>query len=125
MDRIIKISEEIKRELGIIIHDEMNDPRLPTLTSVTRVSATKDLKFAKVYVSMLGTADEKKEALDVLTKAAGFLRSQLSQKAILRTTPELHFALDDSIEKGIYMSKLIDDTIKHDEVAHTGEHSDE
>lgn len=83
--------------------------------SVTLVKATKDLKFAKVYVSIFGSEEEKKNAIDGLKSAAGYIRREVGHRMKIRNTPELIFELDDSIERGAYISKLIDDTLKKSE----------
>lgn len=114
MDRTVRISEEMKREISVIIQNELKDPRLSKLISVTHVNVTKDLKYAKVHVSILGTEDEKKDAITGLKSAAGFIRREVGHRIQLRYTPEIHFELDNSIEQGAYISKLIDQTTKHE-----------
>jgi ribosome-binding factor A len=114
VDRIVRISEEVKREVSNIIQGELKDPRLPKLTSVTSVRVTRDLKYAKVYVSILGTEEEKKAALEGLKSAAGYIRHEIGQRIKLRYTPEFQFEIDNSIEHGVYLNKLIDDVIKND-----------
>ncbi len=111
MDRTDRISEEIKRELSDLIRHQIKDPRLPEFVSITLVRVTKDLRYAKVYVSVLGDEDKKKGALAALTHAAGFIRHEIGQRINLRYTPEFNFKLDDSIEQGMYLSKLIDETV--------------
>lgn len=111
MDRTDRISEEIKKELSELIRNSIKDPRLPEFVSVTGVRVTKDLRYAKAYISVLGDDDKKKGALAALTHAAGFIRHEIGQRINIRYTPEFTFLLDDSIEKGMYLSKLIDDTI--------------
>jgi len=115
VDRINRISEEVKREISNIIQGELKDPRLPEFVSVTSVNVTRDLRYAKVYISILGNDEEKKAALQGLKNAAGFIRREIGQRIKLRYTPELQFELDNSIEHGIYISKLINDVIKNDE----------
>lgn len=115
VNRIDRISEEVKRELSNIIQNEIKDPRLPSMVSITAVNVTKDLKFAKVFVSVLASEEEKKNALAALKSAAGFIRRELSRSVQLRNTPELNFVLDDSIEKGAYISGLINKTMKKSE----------
>jgi len=115
VDRINRITEEVKREIGNIIQNEIKDPRLPEFVSVTSVNVTRDLKYAKVYVSVLGNDENKKNAIAALKSAAGFIRHEIGQRLKLRYTPEIHFELDNSIEHGIYISKLINDNIKKQE----------
>ena len=118
VNRIDKISEEVKREIGRIIQREIKDPRLPDMVSVTHVKVTKDLKYATVYVSVLGEEEKKKKALIALRNAAGFIRHELGENILIRSLPELIFKLDDSIEHGFYISKLIDENVhKEDETS--------
>lgn len=111
-DRIVRISEEVKKEISNIIQNEIKDPRLPNMVSIISCNVTKDLKFAKVYVSVLGSDEEKKNAISALKSAAGFIRRELGHRVQLRYTPEIHFELDTSIEHGIYINKLINETAK-------------
>jgi ribosome-binding factor A len=115
VDRINRISEEVRKEVSSIIQNELKDPRLPKLVSVISANVTKDLRFAKIYVSVLGTEEEKKNAISALKSAAGFIRREIGHRMQLRFTPEMQFELDNSIEHGVYLSKLINETVKHDE----------
>jgi len=115
VDRINRISEEIKREMSAIIRDELKDPRLPQIVSILSVEVTKDLRYAKVYISVLGSEEEKKNAMAALKNAAGFIRREIGRRIQIRYTPEIHFQLDESIEKGIKISKLIQETVKKEE----------
>lgn len=111
VDRINRISEEVKREVSNIIHNEIKDPRLPGMVSVVAANVTKDLRYAKIYVSVLGSEEEKKNAMEALKSAAGFIRREIGHRIKLRYTPEIHFELDTSIEHGAYISKLINETV--------------
>jgi ribosome-binding factor A len=111
MDRISRISEEVKKEVSSIIQNEIKDPRLPQFVSVVSAKVTKDLRYAKVYISVLGTEEEKKNAISALKSAAGFIRREIGRRIQLRYTPELQFELDNSIERGIYIDKLIKESI--------------
>jgi ribosome-binding factor A len=115
MDRIARISEEIKKEISNIIQNELKDPRLSTLISITHVNVTKDLRYAKVYVSIMGNDEEKDSSLQGLRSAAGFIRREIGHRVQLRYTPEIHFEIDNSIEKGAYITKLISETSNKDE----------
>ena len=106
MDRTDRISEEIKREISIIIQNELKDPRLAKMISVTSVDVTRDLRYAKVYVSVLGNEDEKRDSCSGLKSAAGYIRREIGRRIQLRYTPEIIFELDDSIERGVYINKL-------------------
>jgi ribosome-binding factor A len=113
VNRTARIAEEIKRELSGLI-GRLKDPRLPGLVSVLSVEVTKDLRYAKVAVSVLGDDKNKKDASDALKSAAGFLRRELGRSLSIRTIPELLFRIDSSIETSIYMSGLIDRTLRKD-----------
>lgn len=115
MDRTVRISEEMKREISSIIQGELKDPRLSRLISVTNVNVTKDLRYAKVFVSIMGNDEEKKNAIDGLKSAAGFIRREVGHRIQLRYTPEIQFELDNSIEHGAYISKLINEAVKHED----------
>lgn len=115
VDRINRISEEMKKEVSSIIQNELKDPRLPKLISITLMNVTKDLRYAKISISIFGSEEEKKNALIALKSAAGFIRREVGHRMQLRYTPEMHFELDNSIEHGVYITKLINDTIKSDE----------
>lgn len=114
MDRIDRISSEMQRVISDVIREEIKDPRVPLMTSVLRVKATKDLKYAKVYISILGDEATKKGAILALKNSAGFIRHAVAERMNLRITPELTFLLDESIERGAYISSLIDETLKAD-----------
>lgn len=125
MDRIDRISEEVRREMSDIIQNSIKDPRLPDFVSVTSVRVAKDLKHAKAYVSVLGTPEQKEEALKALVHAAGYIRREIGQRVRIRFTPEIHFELDNSIENGIRISKLIAETMAQSEAARkAGEKAD-
>lgn len=114
MKRSDRISEEMKKILAVILRDEIRDPRIPLLTSVTEVKVSTDLSHASVYISVFGSEKEKDECFEALKKAASFIRRQVTMRMDLRISPELKFLRDDSIEKGFKMSKLIDETIRKD-----------
>ena len=105
-NRIGRINEEIQKELSSLIRN-LKDPRVQdTMISITRVETTPDLRFAKVYVSFLEEA-KAKDALKGLESAGGYLRRELGAALQLRHTPQLNWALDDSITYGARMLKLI------------------
>ena len=107
--RIDRISEEVRRELDAIIRDELNDPRIGGTWSLTRAEVTGDLRFAKVYVSVL--EDEYREPLiEALKGAKGYLRRALGKKMIIRSAPELIFVSDRNIEYGVHIAKVLADT---------------
>lgn len=104
--RVARMSEEIKRELARLFRDAMKDPRLG-FVSVTAVEVSKDSRHAKVFVSVLGSEEERKNSLVALKQASGFLRSELAQAIIARYIPELVFTFDPSIEQGARIAKLL------------------
>ena len=106
MDRITRIAEEIKKEVSYMIQNELKDPRVTGLISITKVLLTKDLKFCKIFVSMLGTADEK-EAMDALKSSAGFVRREIGNNIRMHSTPEVKFEMDDSMAYGEKIQGII------------------
>ena len=105
--RIGRINEEIQRELAALLRT-VKDPRVHGLVSITHVETTPDLRYAKVYVSVLDQSDGK-EVVRGLKSAGGYLRRELGRALSLRYTPELVFQADDSIEKGSHILKLLHD----------------
>ncbi len=105
-NRIDRISEEVKKELSAIIR-ELKDPRISTLVSVVNVSVTKDLKFAKAYISVLGSEKAQKDVIDALKSASGFIRREIGHRINLRATPEFTFILDNSIEYGAHINQVL------------------
>lgn len=108
----IRINGEVKKELSVLISREIKDPRISPMTSVTDVEVAPDLKTAKVYISVLGDQESKKATLAGLRSASSFMRGQLARSLNLRNTPELFFVIDNSIEYGVHMSRLIDEVNK-------------
>ena len=107
-----RMNGEVHREISRIISMEIKDPRIHQMTSVVSVDVTPDLKFAKVYVSVLGDDKAKEDTRIGLTSAASHIRTLLAKSLNLRNTPELSFIIDDSIEYGVNMSKRIDDLMQ-------------
>ena len=106
-----RLSGEMRKVIAEIIRTQVKDPRISDLTSVTEVHVTEDLKYAKVYISVYGDSQSTFEALQ---SAKGFIRREVGKSIKMRITPELIFEKDDSIEKGIYMSSLIDKVINNE-----------
>ncbi len=115
-DRIDRVSEEVKRELASIIRD-LKDPRLPSMISVVNVNVTKDFKFAKAYISIMGTEEEKSAGIEALKSAAGFIRREIGHRIKLRFTPQFSFVLDTTIEYGAHISKVLADIERKDKDA--------
>jgi ribosome-binding factor A len=107
--RIERVSSLMRHEISELLQRQVKDPRLSKFIAVTEVSTTPDLRYAKVFVSCLGSEEEKKEMLKGLSAAANFLRNQLAKRLRLRRIPELSFHWDDSIERGAHLLQLIDE----------------
>ncbi|MEG0962904.1 MAG: 30S ribosome-binding factor RbfA [Lachnospiraceae bacterium] len=104
-----RINGEVQKELSMIIRSEIKDPRINSMTSVVAVEVAPDLKTCKAYISVLGDEESQKNTLAGLKSAEGYIRSKIAKNINLRNTPEIKFILDQSIEYGVNMSKLIDD----------------
>ena len=115
--RIDRISEEVRREVDAIIREELHDPRISGTFSVTRAEVTGDLRYAKIYISVL--EDEKREGLvSALKNAKGYIRHSLGKRMIIRYTPELIFVNDKNIEYGVHIAKVLADAISTEEQFH-------
>ena len=109
-----RINGEVQKEHSTIIRNEIKDPRIHPMTSVMAVEVAPDLKTCKAYISVLGEKEAKEATIKGLNSAEGYIRRQLAKNLNLRNTPEIRFILDESIEYGVNMSKLIDDVTKKD-----------
>ncbi len=109
--RIDRISEEVRREVDAIIREELGDPRIGGTFSITRAEVTGDLRYAKIYVSVLED-DRRDELMEALKSAKGFIRRSLGKRMIIRYTPELIFVSDRNIAYGVHIAKVLADTIK-------------
>ena len=103
-----RLNEEVMREISNIIRNEIKDPRIHLMTTVSKVDCATDLKTCKVYISVLGDDQAKQDTIAGLKSAAGYVRRCLAHSLNLRNTPEIRFILDESIEYAIEMSKKID-----------------
>lgn len=107
-DRVDRQAEEIRRGLDNVIRNQVKDPRIPAVFSITKVELARDLKHCKVSVSaMTASEQEKKDMIKALRSASGFIRRALGQEIILRAMPELHFEMDDSIEYSVHINQLL------------------
>lgn len=106
------INMEVQKELSQIIRLEIKDPRIHPMTTVVSVEVTPDLKFCKAYISILGDEEAGKATIEGLKSAEGYIRRELARRVNLRNTPEIKFILDQSIEYGVNMSRLIDEVTK-------------
>ena len=106
-----RINGEVQKELSKIIREEIKDPRIHPMTSVMAVEVAPDLKTCKAFISVLGNEEAKQSTIKGLKNAEGYIRRELARTLNLRNTPEIRFILDESIEYGVNMSKLIDDVM--------------
>lgn len=118
--RVNRLNEEMKKYISNIIRNELRDPRISMMTSVVAVDITRDLRYATIYISVLGDEEEKLQTITALEKSSGYVRREVGKKIKTRYTPEIIFKLDESIEKGIEMyhkiSKITeDDNMNKDE----------
>ena len=113
-----RINGEVLKELSNIISSEIKDPRINPMTSVVSVEVAPDLKTCKAYISVLGDEKSQQDTIAGLKSAEGYIRRELARTVNLRNTPEIKFILDQSIEYGINMSKLIDEVTKKDDESH-------
>ena len=104
-----RVNSEVQRELSEIISRELKDPRIHPMTTVVAVEVTPDLKLCKAYISVLGDEEAGKDTIKGLKNAVGFIRTQLARRINLRNTTEITFILDQSIEYGVNMTRLIDE----------------
>lgn len=116
-----RVNAEVQHELANLIREGIKDPRIHSMTSVTGVEVAPDLKTCRAYISVLGDDEAKKNTIAGLKNAEGYIRRQLAKSINLRNTPEIRFILDESIEYGVTMSKLIDQVTRKEEVQEDGE----
>ena len=107
-NRLNRIDEKYRKELSTIIDRELKNPNITGMISVTKVKVTNDLKYAKVYVSILNSKSVE-NTMEGLKKSSGFIRTELAKRINLRNTPELIFEIDDSIEYGARIDSIIKD----------------
>ena len=109
-NRMDKINEELKKELSVIIDNNLKNPHITGIISVTKVKTSPDLRYARVYISLLNSKNVK-ETLDGLKSASGFMRSEIARRINLRYTPELRFEIDDSMEYGAKIENILKNII--------------
>ncbi len=111
--RASRVAEQMKKEIASIIEHQVKDPRIGFVT-ITKVEVTNDLRHAKVFVSSLGTEEERKKSMEGLEKAKGFIRSEVAKRINLRYAPEILLRVDDSIEHGVKISRILSEINKSD-----------
>lgn len=109
-----RVNGEVQRVLAEVIRGEIKDPRISPWTSVVAVEVAPDLKSCKAWISVLGDEETRRNTLQGLKSAEGFIRRQLAKTINLRNTPEITFVMDQSIEYGVNMSRKIDEVIARD-----------
>ena len=122
--RIERVNALLREEIGGVIAGELSDPRISRFASVTRVETSRDLSYARVYVSVLGDADEKANTIRALKAAAGFIHRSIMPNLRMRSVPRLAFYLDEAIEKGAEMLALIDEVMERDREIARGDDAD-
>ncbi|MBI2847167.1 MAG: 30S ribosome-binding factor RbfA [Chloroflexi bacterium] len=110
--RTLRINNLLREEISDLLQHQVRDPRLGHIVSITEVETSTDLRHARVFISVLGTEENKKEAMEGIATASNFLRRELARRLSLRRIPELTFSRDDSIERGTRLLKLIDEVSK-------------
>lgn len=113
--RTLRVADQIQRELADLLQNEIKDPRVGKVT-ITAVEVTRDYGHAKIFYTTLGSVEENFLAEKGLDHAKGFLRSSLSHRMQLRVIPQLHFVYDESVERGVRLSKLIDEAIAQEKI---------
>ena len=113
-----RVNGEVMRVLAEVIRSEINGPRINPMTSVVAVEVAPDLKTCKAWISVLGNEESQKDTLAGLKSAEGYIRNQLARKINLRNTPEIRFIIDQSIEYGVNMSRMIDEVNRADDEKH-------
>ena len=106
--RLTRINDEIKEQTAILIRD-LKDPRLSGLITVIKADTTQDLKYCKIYVSIMGSEEDKENSISALKNAQGFIKKQLAHNVNLRQTPQLSFILDDSLDHSMRIQEILND----------------
>lgn len=107
-----RVAEEIKKAASQIINNEIKDPRVSGLISVTKVEVTKDLRNARIFLSIYGGEHERKKVFEGIKNAEGFIRKELAHMVRMKFVPEISFKIDESIEYGIHIYKLLEEMHK-------------
>jgi len=107
--RIARLNDAFREEISDLLRRQVKDPRLAVFITVTRVEISADISHAKVYVSVMGSEEDRKGALQGLEAASSFLRREIGHRLALRRTPELRFRRDDSMEQGAHVLELLDE----------------
>lgn len=106
-NRMLRVAGQIKKEVSHIINGEIKDPRVAAMVSVTDVQVSRDLRHASIYLSIFGSEEEREKTLQVLQRASGFIRGEIGKRIRLRHTPEILLLLDNSMEYGARIEKVL------------------
>lgn len=112
--RIRRISQEIKKIVSTTINQDIEDPKVSKMTSISDVKVSSDLSYADIYISVLGTMWEKGQTMEGLENAKGFIKKSLASELKIRQIPEIRFHLDETIERAMYMDELIKNALESD-----------
>ena len=118
--RTQRVSELLRQEISLVLQRQLSDPRLHALISITKVDTTEDLRHSKVYVSVLGDTSNRDDALHGLVSAAGYVRRELGDTLSLRRIPDLEFVLDESLERGEEVLRVMDQLSDEDGTSSPG-----
>ncbi len=119
--RVDRLNSLLKEVISEVIHRDVRNPHLGKLITVTRVAISKDLHHAKVFISVIGTDQEKSDSIQALQSAAGFIAVNASKKVVMRYFPELTFRLDDSVDKHMRIETLLGEIAAERESRETDE----
>ena len=122
--RIDRISEEVRREVDAIIREEVNDPRVSGTFSVTRAEVTRDLRYAKIYISVR-EEDKREPMMKALKSAAGFIRRELGKRMLIRYSPEMSFVSDGNIAYGVHIAEVLRKAQEAEERTSHGDENDQ
>jgi ribosome-binding factor A len=114
IDRSSRVGDEIQRVISQILREDVKDPRIPLMTSVVEVRMSHDLSHATVYLSVMADAKSKEDCKAAIMSASGFIRREVCKRVKLRIAPEFHYVIDESIERGMKLMDLIDQTVRED-----------
>lgn len=109
-----RVAEEIKKAASQIINNELKDPRISGLISVTKVNVSKDLRNAKIFLSIYGTENKRQKVFEGIKNAEGFIRKELARMVRIKFVPEISFKIDESIEYSIHINQLLEKMHKHE-----------
>ncbi|MDP4529824.1 30S ribosome-binding factor RbfA [Alkalimonas delamerensis] len=114
--RVDRLSQQLQKELAVILQREIKDPRLHTMITVSQVDVSRDLSYAKIYVTFLGLAEDKiKDNLKILNDAKGFIRSLIGKRIQTRIVPQVQFYYDSTLDEGIRLTALVESARRADE----------